>query len=405
MKYATAAGASRSDVDDVKDKEQRMSVGERKAFRQQAAALDDSWPDRDGSESLLSGADFGPDIPDVLDALPFYVLLIDADHYILMANKAVQAHLGMEPKDIVGRYCPKAVHGLDEPFHACPLEEAVETGQAVEREVFDPESGHWVKSAIYPTRRLTADGKRVFFHMISDISEHRQAEEQLRTSRGQLRSLSAHLESVREQERKSVAREIHDELGQTLTALKIDLSWLKKRLPREQESLLERASSMNELLDTAIQTVKRVIAELRPEVLDKLGIIAAMEWQAAEFEKRTGIRCEFSSDPKDFVVDQDRSTALFRIFQEALTNVARHAQATKVKADLKQEAGRILLRTWDNGRGIGDKQISDAKAFGLVGMMERARYWGGDVSVSGTRGKGTLVAASIPLAHEEEHSG
>lgn len=354
-------------------------------------------------EDELHGADtnVGRDILDILDALPFYVLLIDEHHYILHANRAVQAHTGLESKDVVGQYCPKVIHGIDEPFYACPLEEAVEKGQAVEREAFDPESGRWISSAIYPTGGLTQDGRRIFFHMITDITDRKQAEDQLRTSREQLRSLSAHLESVREEERKNMAREVHDELGQMLTALKIDLSLLTKRLPKEQELLLEKTKSIDELVDTAIQTVKRISAELRPGVLDDLGIAAALEWQVAEFEKLTGIRCEFSSNPKDIILDPDHSTAIFRIFQETLTNVVRHANATKVKASLKKEAGRIVLRIRDNGTGIEKKQISDPGAFGLIGMRERARFWGGELRISGTPGKGTTVAVSIPVLNKE----
>jgi len=186
-----------------------------------------------------------------------------------------------------------------------------------------------------------------------------------------------------------------------LTALKIDLSLLTKRLPKEQELLLEKTKSMYELVDTAIQTVKKISAELRPGVLDDLGIAAALEWQAAEFEKLTGIRCEFSSNPKDIILDPDRSTAIFRIFQETLTNVVRHANATKLKASLKKEAGRIVLRIRDNGTGIEKKQISDPGAFGLIGMRERARFLGGEVRISGTPGKGTTVAVSIPVPNKE----
>ena len=223
----------------------------------------------------------------------------------------------------------------------------------------------------------------------------------MKTSHEQLRSLSAHLESVREEERTHIAREIHDELGQMLTALKIDLSWLTPRLPKEQELLLVKTKSMYQLIDMAIHTVQKISAELRPAVLDDLGLSAAIEWQAGEFEKVTEIRCEFSSNPEDIVLDQDRSTAIFRIFQEALTNVIRHANATKVKASLIEEAGKIVLRVRDNGEGIEKKQIINPKAFGLIGMRERARFWGGEVKITGTPGRGTTVAVSIPLEDQE----
>jgi PAS domain S-box-containing protein len=339
----------------------------------------------------------GVDIMDILDAVPFYVMLIDEHHHILQANSAVRTQLGVEPEDIVDQYCPKIIHGLDEPFYACPLEEAVRKGQAVEREALDPQSGRWISSAIYPTGRVTRDGRRIFFHMVTDITERKEAEKQLSISREQLRSLSAHLESVREEERKNMARELHDELGGILTALKIELSRLTKRFGKEQELLLEKAKSMNELVDVAIQTVQKISAELRPGILDDLGLAAALEWQASKFETLTQIKCELSSNPKDIVVDSDRSTAIFRIFQEVLTNVIRHANATKVKASLKEEAGRIVLTVRDNGKGIEEKQLSNPKAFGLIGMRERAGFWGGEVKISGSPGKGTTVMVNIPL--------
>ena len=341
------------------------------------------------------------EISDIMDALPFYVLLIDEKHHILQANKAVQAKFGLEPEAIVGQYCPMVIHGLDKPWDACPLEEAVAKGRAVEREALDQQSGHWIRSAVYPTKRYTHGGRRIFVHIVSDITDRKQAEEQLRTSREELRDLSLHLESVREEERTNLAREIHDELGSLLTGLKIDLSWLAKRNSREQELLLAKVKSMYELVDEAIQTVKRISTELRPGVLDDLGLSAAIEWQAQELERRTEIKFEFTSSPKDIVLDRDRSTAIFRIFQEALTNVVRHANATKVRISLKQDGDRVALRIRDNGKGIDEKQLSDPKAFGLIGMMERAMSCGGEVKISGIHGKGTVVAVSIPLKDRE----
>jgi PAS domain S-box-containing protein len=387
----------------MKGKTEKQPVEESKAFRQHGKDTKTSHPRQTIAQDQLRGADtvVGVDIIDILDALPFYVILIDEHHYILAANSAVKEQLGLELKDIIGKYCPKVIHGLDEPFYACPLEEAVEKGQVVEREALDPASGRWIKSAAYPTRGFTRDGRRIYFHMISDITDRKQAEEQLRASHEQLRSLSAHLESVREEERKSVAREIHDELGQILTALKIDLSSLTEGSAEEQQLVLEKTKSMSELTDMAIETVKSISAELRPPLLDDLGIAVALEWQAAEFEKRTQIRCKFSSKPKDIVLDPDRSITIFRIFQEALTNVTRHSNASKVKAVLVKETDKIVLTIKDNGKGIQKKQITDPKALGLIGMRERANFWGGEVTVSGAPGKGTAVVVSIPLTNQE----
>ena len=340
-------------------------------------------------------------VSDILDALPFYVMLIDEHHHILQANRAVQKQLGVEVKDIIGKYCPTVIHGLEEPWYACPLEEAVQKGQSVEREALDRQSGRWIRSAVYPTKKSTEDGSKIFFHTVSDITDRKQADEQLRTSREQLRALSLYLESVREEERTNLAREIHDELGSLLTGLKIDLSWLAKKTSREQELILAKIKSMYELIDEAIQTVKRISTELRPGVLDDLGLSAAIEWAGQEFEKRTEIKLEFTSRPKDIILDGDRSTAIFRIFQEALTNIVRHANATNARISLKQDGDRVVLRIRDNGKGIDKKQLSDPKAFGLIGMRERAMSKGGDVKISATPGGGTTIIVSIPLKNME----
>ncbi|MDH4299103.1 MAG: ATP-binding protein [Dehalococcoidia bacterium] len=345
--------------------------------------------------------DIGLDISDILDALPFYVMLIDEQHHILKANRAVQAQLGLKPEDIIGKYCPEIVHGLSQPWYACPLEEAVRGAQAVEREALDEKSGRWIRSGIYPTGKLTPEGSRILFHMVSDINDRKEAEDQLQASREQLRSLSAHLESVREAERKKMAREIHDELGQILTALKIDLSSLAERSAEEQQSLHRKVESMDELVDMAMETVDRISMELRPPILDELGIGVALEWQAEDFARRTKIKCEFISKPKDIVLDPDRSTALFRIFQEALTNVARHSNASKVKAVLTKETDRIVLTIKDNGKGIEKKQIDDPKAFGIIGMKERAHFLGGEVRFNSAPGKGTSITVTIPLTKQE----
>jgi PAS domain S-box-containing protein len=337
----------------------------------------------------------------ILDSFPFYVMLVDEHHHILQANKAVRDQLGLEPEQILGQYCPRVIHGLDQPWYACPLEEAVPTNMPVEREALDEVSGRWMRSVIYPTGGISKDGGRIYFHMVSDITDRKQMEEQLKASREQLRNLSAHIESVREEERTEVAREIHDELGQVLTVLKIDLSWLNRRLTEDQTALQEKVAEMSSTIDTAIQTVKRISTELRPGALDDLGLSAAIEWQVAEFEKRTEIKVDFDSRPREIVLGRDLSTAVFRILQETLTNVARHASATSVKVKLARTAGSLLLTIRDNGKGIAKEQIASASSTGLIGMRERVLPWGGDIKITGSRGKGTIVAVTVPLDGRE----
>jgi signal transduction histidine kinase len=236
----------------------------------------------------------------------------------------------------------------------------------------------------------------------SEVIERKRAEEELKQSHERLRNLSAHIESMREAERTSIAREVHDELGQALTALKMDLSWLSKKLPEEQEAAIKKIREMSRIIDTVIQTVKRISTDLRPGILDDLGLVAAMEWQVQEFQERTRINCELTAEGEDINLDRDLTTAVFRILQEALTNVARHANATRVAVSLKKRDGRLVLQVGDNGKGITEKQVAHPRSFGLIGMRERARSWNGSVEIDGIAGKGTRVTVSIPLKRKEE---
>lgn len=233
-------------------------------------------------------------------------------------------------------------------------------------------------------------------NLSKEIEERKQAEIKLIRSHEQLQNLSAHLQSIREEERTNIAREIHDELGQSLTALKIDLFWLYKRLPKNNSLLLEKSETMLNVINTIILTVQRISEKLRPGLLDDLCLAAAIEWQAEEFQKRTDIECETTIDPEDLNMEQELSTAVFRIFQEALTNISRHAKATKVRIVLKEDIRELLLIVEDNGKGITKKQISDSKAYGLIGMRERSLFCGGGVKISGLPGKGTRIALTIP---------
>jgi len=233
--------------------------------------------------------------------------------------------------------------------------------------------------------------------LIREIAERKRAEEHLRKSEENLRALAAHLQSVREEEWTRIAREIHDELGQSLTGLKMDLTWVANRLPGDQRALAEKTKSMFGLIDDTIQSVRKIASRLRPEVLDQLGLTAAIGWHAADFRKRTGIRCKLSLPSVTPTLDRERSTAAFRIFQELLTNVARHANATRIDVVLRIESGALVLTVEDNGKGIAESAIDDPKSLGLLGMRERVLPFGGSIEIAGARNKGTNVRVSIPL--------
>ena len=243
-------------------------------------------------------------------------------------------------------------------------------------------------------------------------AERKRAEEGLRKSHEQLRALSVYLQYVREEEQTRIAREVHDELGQALTGLKLDLSRLSGQLPKHLKPQIERMDLMSTRIDTTIQTVRRIASELRPGMLDDLGLVAALEWQANEFQTRTGIACEVTTMLEEPLLDQDLNTAFFRIFQETLTNVIRHAAATRVEVLLRKEAGALVMEIRDNGRGISEAQISNTPSIGLRGMRERAAVLGGEVDIHGWPGKGTTVTVGIPLRparksakriHEDSH--
>jgi len=235
-----------------------------------------------------------------------------------------------------------------------------------------------------------------------DITAERKAQEDLERSREELRNLSIHLQSVREEESTRVARKIHDELGQSLTALQMDMSWLTSRLPANNESIRKKTRSMSDLVDSTIESVHKITTELRPSLLDDLGLPAAIEWQAADFQKRSGIRCQAQIHCSDSVIDKELATTIFRIFQETLTNIARHSKATQCKVSLAGTETELCLEVTDNGIGITPWQVDDPRSFGMIGMRERAHLWGGTVHVRNAKPSGTKVRVLIPLSKGEK---
>lgn len=233
-----------------------------------------------------------------------------------------------------------------------------------------------------------------------EIADRRGTEDEFRRSTEQLRELSARLQSVREEERTRIAREIHDELGQALTGLKMDVAWLQKHLDEQQPALLEKTQAMSDLTDIIVQVVRRIATELRPGILD-LSLVATLEWQLQEFQTRSGIKGKLINTPEETTIDSDGATTIFRIFQEILTNVARHAQATQIEVSVEENASFLTLRVQDNGRGITESEIHSPKSIGLLGIRERARLQAGEVHFQGTPGQGTTVTVRLPLSRNK----
>ncbi len=231
-----------------------------------------------------------------------------------------------------------------------------------------------------------------------EIADRKNKEDEFRRSTEQLRELSARLQSVREEERTHIARVIHDELGQTLTGLKMDVVWLQRHLDQPRAALLEKTQAMSALIDVTVQTVRQISTELRPGILDDLGLVAAIEWQLQDFQSRSGIEGHLISALEETTLDADGATTVFRIFQAILTNIVRHAQATRIEVTLTESAAFLTLQVQDNGRGITADEIASPKSIGLLGMRERARLRAGEVRFQGIQGRGTIVTVQLPLS-------
>ena len=238
----------------------------------------------------------------------------------------------------------------------------------------------------------------------AELAERALSEQRLRASEENLRALATHLQSVREEERIHIAREIHDELGQALTGLKFELNTFAKHFENDDAAARQdKQQTLNVAIDRIINSVRRIASGLRPEVLDEIGLAAAFDWQAREFQRRTGIRCHVNIPARFSDPDKDRSTALFRIFQELLTNVARHANATRVNVALSEGEEALALCVEDNGRGIKETEAQSPRSLGFLGLRERVLAFGGSIDVKGDEGKGTRVCVSIPVtAHQPE---
>ena len=240
-------------------------------------------------------------------------------------------------------------------------------------------------------------GERYYTVILRDVTERLRAEEQLRASREEIRELALAASTVREEEKRNIARELHDELGQALTALKIDVGWLREHVPAGPGALQEKLAAMQVLLDATVTAARRMSASLRPLMLDDLGLTAACEWLVENFRSRSGAACELVLGAGDLDLPDPYSTAVFRVLQESLTNVARHAGATRVEVTLERTAGSVTLTVRDNGRGFETALPRKQGSHGLMGLRERAYLLDGEIAIESAPGAGTLVELRLPL--------
>ena len=318
-------------------------------------------------------------------------------------NETLATALGYTKEEILGRHISFVYHPDSEQDRREVFHMFVETGEVRNAELaLKRKDGSKIEVILNVSAVRDVEGKILYSRSIwRDITERKQAEEALRVSREQLRRLAARLHAVREEERVHIARELHDQLGQALTGLQIDLTRLANKPPETQQAMRERIDLMVALLDSTVDITRGISARLRPPVLDDMGLAAAVEWQADDFSQRTGIACDVVADLGGASLEAGRTTAVFRIMQEALTNVARHAEASHVSVLLEREAGEAVLHVEDDGKGISDTVLDAVSSLGLVGMRERAGALGGRVIIEPRAEGGTTVELRMPVGSPE----
>jgi PAS domain S-box-containing protein len=338
----------------------------------------------------------------VVEGLEEMIVVVDQDYRYLIANRSFLSYRNMEREEVVGHLIPEVLNKrVFENVIKQKLDECFQ-GKVVRYESTYryPERGERnLLLSYFPIEGPGGVNRAAC--IIQDITERKLAEQKLRATTEQLRALSARLQSAREEEGTRIAREIHDELGAALTSLKWDLESFDKVISESGDQaqlhvLRERIEAMLRLTETTISTVRRISSELRPSVLDDLGLVEAIEWRAQQFQARTGIICRCDCSLDDLNFSREQSTAVFHILQEALTNILRHAQATRVDIKMKAEAGEFVLTISDDGKGITEDEKSRSESLGLLGMQERAHLIGGKINIAGVEGKGTVVSVRVP---------
>jgi PAS domain S-box-containing protein len=360
-----------------------------------AAIADDLTRRQQEREALRQKSEL---LQTIFDNIPVMISVFDPSGRLLLANREWQRVLGWtveeaQRHDLLSQLYP-------DPAERCRAREIIRRGTREWSDFKTRSRGGRILDTSW-TRIPLSGGTSIGFGQ--DISERKRTEERLRQSYEGLRALSARLRAAREEESARLAREVHDQVGQLLTALRLDVAWLERQLEPAGPAGLSAAGeitgklqAMSRLLDQAAEAVHRITSELRPGILDELGLEAAVEWYVEEFERRTGISCRLSSTMAGAALGPEQATALFRILQEALTNVARHAGATAVDIRLAVAPEGVTLEVADNGRGIPEDKVSDSRSIGLLGMRERARALEGEVVVRPLAAGGTMVEVNLP---------
>ena len=325
----------------------------------------------------------------VMEFAPDAFILIDQNGVIVRVNTQAERLFGYRRENLVGQLAETLIPGqaTPDPNQSSPVESMSVPCQRSDGSVFPADIN---------LARLTGDDDALTMAVVRDVSERQRAKAELSESRQQVRDLAAQHDAAREDERKHIAREVHDELGQVLTALRVDLSLMRMRFGVQFPELGEHTGNMKVLVDRAIQGVRNVATNLRPAVLD-LGLVPALQWLCNEFSERTATVCELRLAQPEMALEETRSVVVFRIVQESLTNIARYAAARHVVVTLDKYLNALVLQVRDDGQGFDIAAASRKKTFGLLGMRERAIALGGSLQIDSVPGQGTVIQVSIPM--------
>ena len=336
---------------------------------------------------------------DLYEESPLPYQALDKNGFIIAVNKAWLDELGYSHREVIGKWFGDFLgSGYRDKFKKdFNRFKAAGEIRGVEFELVKKDETRIIVS-FNGKIAYDEEGNFIQTHCIfENITKRKQMEDEITKSREDLKRLTAHIQSIREEERAFISGEIHDEIGQALAALRMDLYRLEKKIPKDQKELTDIVQPMKEVLDKTFLTTREIYASLSPTLLEHFTISEVIEDHMSKFQVRTGIKSEIDIEAEDIKLEKDRSIALFRIFQEALNNVERHVKATKIIVRLTERRNKLELIVKDNGKGITDEKVNDPKSYGLMGMNERTGFLGGKLSIKGVPGKGTTVTITIPL--------
>lgn len=330
------------------------------------------------------------------------IITIDESQHVVMFNRAAEEMFGWHEADAIGAPLARFIPERFRVGHVDHVRAFGETGivsrrMGAQRIV----TGLRLNGEEFPIdasiSQLSADGGKFYTVILRDVTERLRADEELRRSKDELRELGAVAHQVREQEKKRLARELHDELAQALTALKMDVAWCRERTVGGDGSIETRLDRMEATLDAAVAATRRMASDLRPLMLDDLGLLPAVEWLVENFTSRTGVACKLATSGSELELDGLRATAVYRIVQESLANVAKHAQASWVEVTIRSNGSSLLIDVRDDGQGFSPQEPRKPDSYGLLGLRERASLLGGKASVASAPGQGTRIEVQLPI--------